>query len=384
MKTGKIQKCHKTLKGGEKNMRKAFSVILVAFLAMVLVYGVSTRTADAKVSGQCVNCHTMHNSQGGAAMRFDSNATPLNTLLRGDCVSCHSSTVANEVVKAGGIPVVYSTTAFPAVPLAGGNFYGLNNDASRHNVVGIAAADAVLTAPPGFDSTTVTVPTGFVQSGTGWGITNWAGKEVTCAGAQGCHGDRSVENTSNEAGVKGGHHGDDSTIDGTTTVKSYRFLAGIKGVEMNTAGNQWEQAPTATSHNGYYGAAGSKNSINYLCGECHTKFHATASGANAATNVGTASPWLRHPTDVSVALLSGADYTAYNPAVPVASALPKTGALNPTTEPGLVMCLSCHRAHGSNQLDLLRFDYTAGTTQAGLGTTQVNATGCLVCHVAQR
>jgi hypothetical protein len=44
-----------------------------------------------------------------------------------------------------------------------------------------------------------------------------------------------------------------------------------------------------------------------------------------------------------------------------------------------VACVSCHRAHASDQPDLLRFDYTAQT--AGEGSSTI---GCLGCHVGQR
>ncbi|MEW6600485.1 MAG: cytochrome c3 family protein [Nitrospirota bacterium] len=52
---------------------------------------------------------------------------------------------------------------------------------------------------------------------------------------------------------------------------------------------------------------------------------------------------------------------------------------NYTSANGRVICLSCHRAHGSAQNDLLRFDYS--TMNAGNST---NNGGCETCHVAQR
>ena len=44
----------------------------------------------------------------------------------------------------------------------------------------------------------------------------------------------------------------------------------------------------------------------------------------------------------------------------------------------VIDCISCHRAHGSAENDILRFDYT--TQQAGGG----NDYGCLGCHSLQR
>jgi predicted CXXCH cytochrome family protein len=47
---------------------------------------------------------------------------------------------------------------------------------------------------------------------------------------------------------------------------------------------------------------------------------------------------------------------------------------------GIVLCLSCHRAHGSAHDDLLRWDYAgmqAGTTGAEAGS------GCFICHTTK-
>ncbi|MBW1796331.1 MAG: hypothetical protein JRJ38_18260 [Deltaproteobacteria bacterium] len=52
---------------------------------------------------------------------------------------------------------------------------------------------------------------------------------------------------------------------------------------------------------------------------------------------------------------------------------------NYTTDGARVTCLSCHRAHGTDNHDILRFDYS---TQIA-GSTGVTA-GCLGCHVGQR
>ncbi|MBW1678120.1 MAG: hypothetical protein JRJ79_16345, partial [Deltaproteobacteria bacterium] len=49
------------------------------------------------------------------------------------------------------------------------------------------------------------------------------------------------------------------------------------------------------------------------------------------------------------------------------------------TDGARVTCLSCHRAHGTDNHDILRFDYS---TQIA-GSTGVTA-GCLGCHVGQR
>jgi predicted CXXCH cytochrome family protein len=42
-----------------------------------------------------------------------------------------------------------------------------------------------------------------------------------------------------------------------------------------------------------------------------------------------------------------------------------------------VMCLSCHKAHGSKWPNALRFDYTGMDAHLGTGT---RTDGCFFCH----
>ena len=68
-------------------MKKA----LVAKLALAGAVGLAAAMTAGNASAvDCNFCHTMHNSQDGASMRFDSGVTPLPILLRGDCVYCHT------------------------------------------------------------------------------------------------------------------------------------------------------------------------------------------------------------------------------------------------------------------------------------------------------
>ncbi len=358
-------------------MKKTLIISLIALLSVVLVYGF----ADAKVSGRCDGCHTMHYSQDGGVPTGADAGGPFGALLKNSCVGCHSNTTdAQTIVDTK--PKVWNTSGYPGQALAGGNFYNVAaaGKTKVHNVAGVTVTTDI--APPGFKS--VPKPNEFVQGGAGWGPAAWnAGTQVTCAGELGCHGDRSTGYT-NYQGVRGGHHSDDSTIDGTTVAKSYRFLAGIKGVELNTAGYQWEQTADSTHHNGYMGViavgADDDNTISYLCAECHGKFHTWEGGA---AEVGTSSSWLRHPTDIAFAASGGSSfdntgYTVYNTETPVALATPSTSepVVGSTSR---VLCISCHRAHGSAYDDILRFAY-----DASIGAGSAATTGCLRCHKRQR
>ena len=369
-------------------MKRSLIFILSIFFTIVL-----SSHVNAKVTGLCSNCHTMHNSQGGApvAVEYRGSATtidPQSSLVKYNCHGCHISTATNTICS-DGTPIVYNINASYANPLAGGNFYEMKaeiDDTKGHNVEGVTLRTDI--APPGF--TPSARPTGFTQGGTGWGPSpSWsAGTQVTCAGEYGCHGDRSSGYDGWQA-VKGGHHGDDTTIDGTTVAKSYRFLAGIEGVELNTTDYKWEQQANSTHHNGYQGAStyDDDNTISYLCGECHGNYHGHADLGDT-DEVGGSTPWLRHPADFAFSGVRDGNYTGseyaeyntpntdvYSTLAPVAETSPST--TTPTvTSASIVMCLSCHRAHGSPYYKLMRWEYDSTSLATSLE-------GCWVCHTSK-
>jgi predicted CXXCH cytochrome family protein len=364
-------------------MRRIMIVSLISILSIILVYGF----ADASVSGSCVNCHTMHNSQNGTPMNYDNNVNPNATLLRGSCAGCHAQNTANNVVSS--IPQVLHTNA---TDLAGGNFHYFDGTPATqnkvHNVSDLPSTyntqdTVLLNSPPGYlagyDPSTSKFQTG---------------SRLTCAGANGCHGNR--DQTDENSAIKGAHHFSDIMLkfgtiveanqgggtggsDITTTGKSYRFLYNVHGGEVG----DWQNTDSA-HHNEYkgviFGARGQTQAwadvttISDLCAECHGKFH--AGGLSSDSGIGTASPWLRHPTD-AVLPNSGeyASYTSYSVDAPVGrAAIPN--AISGTVVPGtdVVTCLSCHKAHGSNYADILRWDYTNSLS---------SGTGCLVCHTGK-
>jgi predicted CXXCH cytochrome family protein len=167
----------------------------------------------------------------------------------------------------------------------------------------------------------------------------------------------------------------------------------FKGLLENTT-NRWQNV-NGNSHNEYYGTTtpmigGStncidchdmddqmkicptSNTISGFCASCHQNFHILADIGGDNT-----SPFIRHPTDVVLkATGEYSAYTAYSTEAPVAR---PTVYDNPssTVTPGtdVVMCLSCHGAHGTDYPDILRWDYTdmiAGDTS--------KSGGCFTCH----
>jgi predicted CXXCH cytochrome family protein len=362
-------------------MKKTMIIGLISLLSIVLVYGF----ADATVGGRCDNCHTMHNSQGGAAMNYDASATPNALLLRGSCIGCHAQNTAANIVNS----VIPQVLHINATDLAGGNFKYCTDAASQnkvHNVSGLSGAPGaqdtvLLNNPPGFLAA-------YDPASPDFNTTN----RLVCAGANGCHGNRDQANQ--DVAIKGSHHYSDTMLkfgtineatqgggtggaDVVTTGKSYRFLYNVHGGEDS----DWQATSGAADHNEYkgvvFGTRGQTQvwsdvtAISDLCAECHGQFH--AGGLSTNSGIGSASPWNRHPTD---ALLpnSGeyASYTSYNVQVPVGRPSIPTAASN-TVSPGtdVVACVSCHAAHGTNYADILRWDYT-GSMTAG--------TGCLRCH----
>ena len=357
--------------------RLLFLTVLCTGIAMFLAGPVC-----AKVTGTCVNCHTMHNSQNGSHMLFNTTIDGESSgthgggypsLTRGSCVGCHTGTNTSTSTR----PFVYDATAIPSYgtdTLAGGNFYWVaqpGGSAKGHNVKGIPGmtADSVLTVAPGHEGTGCT---------TGCHGTLFATTvPVLNTGCQGCH-------------LVPKHHAPPQA-DGTPALAVngwFRFLSGhnytngVEGIEDD----DWQYTKDASDHNEYLGKVGThtdagfaggflniqENTMTAYCTGCHGNFHTQADG-NAN--------WIRHPSD-AVIPNSGeySAYTVYDPIAPVArpdlSTIGDTGKVRPATD--MVMCLSCHRAHGSPYNDMLRWDYEAGTIAGGGGTS--DNTGCFVCH----
>ncbi|MEA2084613.1 MAG: cytochrome c3 family protein [Thermodesulfobacteriota bacterium] len=350
------------------------SIILTPFFLALLL--IPPCQSLAKVTGQCANCHTMHNSQNGS----DLSAEPNNTLLTSTCVGCHSSNTSSTTYSLGGctVPVVNYTGGAPANYLAGGNFYwvadgGGNDDTKGHNVFGIAGQDSEITAAEG-------APGFYASCGTAACHATLAVEQTSIpslgSGCQGCH-------------LNVMHHADDSATVVDSTGGYYRFLSGhmsgngcgVNGIEDS----DWHATKGADDHNEYLGSVGGKtgsagfynngNTMTAYCCGCHGNFHKQQNAGGA---------WIRHPSDAVLPDTTPDSeyeaYTIYDPNVPVARP-DFTGYTEPsaTVTPGtdLVMCLSCHRPHGSPYSDILRWDYSlmsAGTTGAGAGN------GCFVCH----
>ncbi|MBE0426573.1 MAG: hypothetical protein IBX72_07985 [Nitrospirae bacterium] len=375
-------------------MRKIsfISISIIVFLLISCIY------SEAKITGNCANCHTMHASQSGISegIAFGGSSLPQPALLRGDCIGCHGQGTS-KIVSIGGsdIPQVYHTD--PSGDLAGGNFAYIigakgsgASDSKGHNIIELNNQDDFLNGPPGpinlYFHEQVVLDT-----------------NLTCAGENGCHGKRIPWSGSGIPSLKGAHHLNTDgkcETDVDTVAGSYRFIMGVKGLE-NTGPYKWQNHDT-NNHNEYFGTTSpldnpdgcsdchgsngvysSNGSISAFCGTCHGNFHALTGGSGGGTSDGigiggsTTSPFKRHPTDI---VLKGtgeyASYTTYSVESPVARQSPVPDNASSVVQPGIdvVMCLSCHGAHATDYPDILKWDYS--TMVAGGG----GSGGCFTCH----
>ncbi|MBW2740277.1 MAG: hypothetical protein JRE64_15850 [Deltaproteobacteria bacterium] len=348
--------------------------ISLIYIVSIIFFIVLCSQVKAEVAGNCANCHTMHNSQGGSEMADYGPTSGVNPCLtRGDCIGCHAYDISgtDNVVNIDGslVPQVWHSAA---TDLAAGNFKYIAtaaDDDTGHSVADVdEEGNASMFPPPGDQHTTGITATNF-----------------TCAGKYGCHGDRDV--TDEITSIKGAHHADDGTIDGMSTGTSYRFLKGVLGLENPITA--WRNVD-ATDHNEYKGATSPGTSsltspvngtMSGFCAECHGFYH----GSLGTETGGAASPWLRHPTDFVLPSIISKEYQYYNEgtggtaaadysilaplARPNLATITSTSKINPGTD--IIMCLSCHGAHATKYYKLMRWD------------NQANMSGCVICHTSK-
>jgi len=345
----------------------------------------------AYVSGPCSNCHTMHYSQDGQPLGTDGPHQYLLIEKKGGhhssaCITCHSSQTSSTYEDLGDckVPIVfYYGSSEPTSYLAGGNFWWVSkehghDDTKGHNVLGIAEIDQNLSEAPG--------------------------PAITCANS--CHVSLAIKQTA-VTGLGSGcegchthvrHHANDHPNGQSGWVNSaeqgwYRFLSaahsvkpeGVEGYEhglweagLHDGGNH----QGATEHNEYLGSqktggygfnGGLGHTVTAFCTGCHGLFHTDQYDSG----------WIRHPSDAIIPNKGeyanvGGDNHLYDPLSPVA----RQSLSDPPSDPGhvnpdsdMVMCLSCHRPHGSPYPDLLRWDYTQQIAGGG-GDDK----GCFYCH----
>ena len=289
---------------------------VVVFLASALLLATPMiAAASGGIIGDCSDCHTMHNSQQGepvAMVGTTVSATPIQNLLKFDCIACHANPDATgKLLTLPGGSIVPQVSQPTDDNLAAGNFrYSSADDRKGHNVIDLTPADGsnagtigdgAYGAPPG----NAHGDHHGLNSGV-FSVTN-PFDAFTCAGARGCHGTRSqmlsgstadwdgnasTPNTfegtrrTGIAAISGAHHnsydgaktsigynghavdGSDPAVhDGQVVADGYRFIPGLKGYGNEAA--RWQNVDSS-SHNEYFGnAAGESVGESAGCGTCH-------------------------------------------------------------------------------------------------------------------
>ncbi|OAG27714.1 cytochrome c3 family protein [Thermodesulfatator autotrophicus] len=360
----------------KENVTPKITIYFILLTNLIFILYPVISLAKIKKGLPCSACHTMHYSQHGGILTHWGGSGPYKALVINDCLGCHTGN--NDGTNY--IPYVlstsppdYSNAGVSGNTLAGGNFYWVSQgqEDRGHNVKPFPPDSVYGYTPPGGSPLS---------------------SQLSCAGLNGCHGDRSKQG--DFEAILGAHHANDDVIDGNTVGTSYRFLLGIKGYEDP----KWEYKPNVFSHNQYKGADRisetevDKSTISYFCAQCHGNFHSGSSQISADIG-GWGSPWLRHPTDYDMGnTLSDSEYRNYPGDYPGAGATgsnpysliapvgsedvssPKSNIL--FQKDAIITCISCHRAHGTPYKHNLRWDYYGWPE-----TTSIN--GCNACHTAK-
>jgi predicted CXXCH cytochrome family protein len=371
------------------NSRK---MALAGLLTMILCF-TGGSTSWAKITGTPDACSfdLCHDMQAG-------NENLMKDEYAGNqgCFNCHSSDISSTTyeltdgVNSVTVPVVvYTGGSEPTEYLAGGNFWwvkgpatgdpqdpnywtGGGDDTKGHNVFPGEGDDNLSSAPYGTGCTYGTFCHANLHTEDTSGL---AGPRQGCLK---CH----MMKTSGAWPAKGFHHADDTldpVVGGDTadTDGYFRFLSGhMAGDGYGVCGiedDDWEATSSSSDHNEYLGFSGAKNAAGSLsvlghtvtgfCSGCHGNKHISSDSAGGGE-------WIRHPSGASP--LDNA-YTEYSPRVP-ASRPDLTGwtvpssTVTPVTD--MVMCLSCHRAHGSPYPKMLRWETVGGCDDCHKGAIQ--------------
>jgi predicted CXXCH cytochrome family protein len=297
------------------NMRLMVLLITGVFLLVGLIFPGAVITGDWHYGGKlaCSDCHTVHDSGGNIPLRYDGVAAPAPSMLRAAtpmalCVYCHDG-------SRGDAPDVIAPVTY--VPDPAGGFFANTGGTGSFKAHDLAMQPAV-TAPGG----TATF-------------------SLTCISCHDPHGNANYRNLRVDPTGTGG-------APAVTVVAKQKVTA-------NGSNPSAVYIPSNVTY---------KSGMSQWCGSCHTNFL-----GKSMDKEGVGSPWLRHPSDVTISTAKNVDKARWSGTitnrVPVQSP-------NDDTIPSAddqVFCLSCHKAHGSgNPFALI---YSDGST---LSST------CQQCH----
>ena len=353
-------------------------IFSIAFIVLIMTLSGLSR---AMVTGECSNCHTVHNSQHGNDMQTgyaESSSAKANLLRANNCLGCHASS-ENTWDGVGGAPIVYNVSepnyGENDEGLAAGNFYytttasGASGATSRGH-----SLDCV-------GSTDDTTPLSDQRASCGSGCHMPDG--LSTNGCESCHF---------PAHHKGTSYGGWTDAD----TGYYRFLGPVPDPDGGATGhlwgirgyedNDWQKSTTSINHNEYSGEEKTTDyfSISHFCAGCHYESSEPVNCKYFSTGDST-----YHKAN----MILPADYTNwdgyresgdsdspgdYHPLLPIA----RKNITSYTSPSNIVvynandtlMCLSCHRAHASPYDKMLRWDYV------GSAWIDLPDESCKGCH----
>lgn len=276
--------------------------------------------------GHCSLCHTMHNSQGGFPVA-DGNPAGVEFLLKGNptdvCLTCHGGTYGN---------VFGTDPQSPPYQTAGGNFAFLLEDNINDRpgggiapIPGEACGHNVISPDRGVsqDGTLSVSPGGSFPS-----------DQLGCTSCHDPHGNQNFRMLNGVGEIQAG-------------LFTFNFPApDAQGLSI------YHGQESPSRHSAY------RSGMSQWCANCHENFLEPGLGH-------------RHPVDVPLGTEIAARYNAYNgtddpegstpatayvPEVPFEDPTSTTSSQSGPSAASRVMCLTCHRAHGSSAPDAMRWD----------------------------
>jgi hypothetical protein len=378
--TPKLNKNNLNLKEVKTRMKRTMDLGFLALMvaALAFAFGHSAMAFHQASELVCMACHTMHASENGSATGvIPANgfaAAPAGGVTPGGnpklllqsgvtdlCLACHSESGSASTFAdpSGDLPPhVMSASGSQAIALPGGDYWSSNQTHAGDAGAGGRGHN------PYYSSATiqsaVILPDGNLADdrlppGSSTTLTKWD------CGA--CHAP---------------HHGDESILYGTAA--PFRLLwskpagQGITDVEFVAQGADVTADEADDNHTAY------QDNTSAWCGQCHGTFHSDAGNG------------LIHPSDdgldgssVIYALYNGnpsPDPTAaYSYLVPIERTTATTGDFDAVSN-DLVVCMSCHRAHGASTNASLPAENrdARNITRWDMETASGSGTGCNKCH----
>lgn len=302
---------------------------LLITLSLIFLLGSSSQGFHADGVASCNSCHVMHNSQDGEPVDF-TNPLGNEILLKDEspsdvCLSCHAdqngSVLGSDPLNPppergpGNFVFLFEDNINDAI---GGATSPIPGDASGHNFnapsVGIAADGTNLTAPGG----------------------TYPSLNMSCTSCHDPHGNQNYRQLYGAGDIQGG---------------TFQFIypAPIaEGIDFNSTESQ-------TNHNAY------TSGMNEWCMNCHTSVHTQGAGAGFRHDMNELLPSSvisYYNVYNGTADMTGGTYsTAYLAEVPFEDATVTTTSTTGATSNSRLMCLSCHRAHGSSSPSAGRWDF---------------------------